>query len=191
MRFPHLKTDRLTIRPLRMEDAPRVQELAGAREVALNTLLIPHPYAVGAAEEWIASQAVKLQEENSLNLAIDDGDLVGAIGLQIKKDHNHAEIGYWIGVPYWGRGYATEAVGAMIRYGFEELRLNKIYAAYFSRNAASGAVMRKNGMRHEGTLRQHHKKWNEYVDLEFYGILCEEFLSRSETEAKDQPRRSD
>ncbi|HVS30248.1 MAG TPA: GNAT family protein [Thermoanaerobaculia bacterium] len=180
MRFPHLTTDRLTIRPFRMEDAQRVKDLAGAREIAINTLLIPHPYPVGAAEEWIASQAAKLQEEGSLNLAVDDGELVGAIGLRIMKDHNHAEIGYWIGVPYWGRGYATEAVGAVIRYGFEELRLNKIYAAYFSRNAASGRVMQKNGMRHEGTLRQHHRKWSQYVDLEFYGILSADFLSRSE-----------
>ena len=177
MRFPHLKTERLTIRPFQMEDAPRIRQLAGAREVALNTLFIPHPYPDGAAEEWIASQAVKLQEENSLNLAIDNGEFIGAIGLQIKKDHNHAEIGYWIGVPYWGRGYATEAVGAMIRYGFQELKLNKIFAAYFARNAASGRVMEKNGMRHEGTLRQHQKKWNEYVDLEFYGILSEDWMS--------------
>ncbi|MGZ8710753.1 MAG: GNAT family N-acetyltransferase, partial [Thermoanaerobaculia bacterium] len=57
------------------------------------------------------------------------------------------------------------------RYGFEELGLNKIYAGYFSRNPASGAVLRKIGMTYEGTLRQHHRKWGEYVDVEFYAIL--------------------
>jgi RimJ/RimL family protein N-acetyltransferase len=159
-----------------MEDAPRVQQLAGAREVALNTLSVPHPYPDGAAEEWIGSQAAKLAD-GVLTLAIDDGDLAGTIGLT-RKDHNRAELGYWIGVPYWGRGYATEAAEAMVRYGFEVLELNRIYAAYFARNAASGRVMQKIGMKHEGTLRQHHRKWDEYVDLEFYGILRSEWSLR-------------
>jgi RimJ/RimL family protein N-acetyltransferase len=178
MQFPLLKTERLTIRPFRMEDAPRIQLLAGAREVALNTLLIPHPYPDGAAEEWIASHVAKLHEEGTLNLAIEaGGEFIGAIGLLVQKDHDRAEIGYWIGVPYWGRGYATEAVREVMRYGFEELKLNKIFAGYFSRNAASGRVMRKNGMKYEGRLRQHDKKWDEYVDLEYYGMLREEWSS--------------
>ena len=174
MEQPTLRTARLVLRPLTLADAPRVQELAGAREVALNTLLIPHPYPDGAAEEWIAEREAKFEEGN-VTFAIDDGELVGVMGLHIKRDDDTAEIGYWIGVPYWGRGYASEAGAEVIRYGFEVQKLNKIYAAYFARNPASGRVLRKLGMKHEGTLRQQHKKWGEYVDSEFYAILREDY----------------
>lgn len=163
------------LRPFTLADAPRVQQLAGAREVALNTLTIPHPYPDGAAEEWIGSHDAKFAD-GTINFAIDDGVLTGAIGLMIKRDDDIAEIGYWIGVPYWGRGYAAEAGEAVIRYGFEDLNLNKIYAAYFTRNPASGGVLKKLGMSYEGTLRQHHKKWGEYVDAEMYSVLKRDWV---------------
>ena len=174
MQRPVLRTTRLVLRPFTPADAPRVHQLAGAREVALNTLTIPHPYPDGAAEEWIDSHEAKF-EQGHVNFAIDDGNLVGAIGLVTKREDDIAEIGYWIGVPYWGRGYASEAAEAVIRYGFEDLGLNKIYAAHFARNPASGRVLQKLGMSHEGTLRQHHRKWDEYVDSEVYGILKSEW----------------
>lgn len=174
MNRPTLRTSRLILRPFEIADAPRVQQLAGAREVALNTIHIPHPYPDGAAEEWISKHEQRI-EEGEFSFAIDDGELVGAIGLHMKRDYERAEIGYWLGVPFWGRGYATEAVAAIIRYGFEELKLNRIYAGYFSRNAVSGRVMEKNGMKYEGSLRQHVKKWDEYVDVIYYGILRSEW----------------
>jgi RimJ/RimL family protein N-acetyltransferase len=174
MNRPTLRTQRLVLRPFEIADAPRVRELAGAREVARNTILIPHPYPDGAAEEWISAHEKRI-EEGDFSFAIDDGELVGAIGLHMKRDYERAEIGYWLGVPFWGRGYATEAVAAVIRYGFEELKLNRIYAGYFSRNAASGRVMEKNGMKYEGSLRQHVKKWDEFVDVIYYGILRSEW----------------
>ena len=184
-----LRTKRLVLRPFTLADAPRVQELAGAREVALNTLMIPHPYPDGAAEEWIGTHEAKLAE-GVMNFAIDDGALVGAIGLIVKRADDVAEIGYWIGVPYWGRGYATEAAAEVVRYGFEERGLNKIYAACFVRNPASGRVLQKLGMRREGTLRQQHKKWDEYVDVDFYGILRREFTSRSSAPGSADPASS-
>ena len=162
-----LVTPRLRLRRFTAADAPDVQRLAGAREVALNTLLIPHPYPDGAAETWIATHA----QSAELTFAIDDGQLVGAIGLRVEAEHARAEIGYWIGVPFWGRGYATEAAAAVVRFGFEEQSLNRIFAQVFSRNRPSARVLEKAGFRHEGTLRQHLRKWGELVDLECYGIL--------------------
>jgi ribosomal-protein-alanine N-acetyltransferase len=174
MILPILRTERLTLRPFEAADAPLIKQLAGEREVALNTQMIPHPYPDGAAEEWIAAQVEK-NEQGSFTFAIDDGRLVGGIGLRVQREFDRAEAGYWLGVPYWGRGYATEALGAIIRYGFGELKLNRIYAGYFNRNAASGRVMEKNGMKREGVLRQHVRKWDEYVDVVYYGILREEW----------------
>ncbi len=102
-------------------------------------------------------------------------DLVGAIGLTVSSDHARAELGYWIGVPYWGRGYATEAAREVLRYGFEQLWLHRIYAAHFATNPASGRVLEKVGMSYEGTRREHHRKWGDYEDRVEYSLLVNEW----------------
>src|SRR5262249_8960454 len=122
-----LTTERLILRPPELADAQSIQTLAGAREVALNTLLIPHPYPDGAAEAWISSPRGENDHVVALTLR-DTGEIVGVMGLHANRDHARAEIGYWIGVPYWNRGYATEAARAMVRFGFGELGLNRIFA---------------------------------------------------------------
>jgi [ribosomal protein S5]-alanine N-acetyltransferase len=172
---PTLRTARLMLRPFTLDDAPAIERLAGAYEVALNTLLIPHPYPEGAAAEWIESHQQSFEEDKIQHFAIDaGGELVGAIGL-IFKGEGVAEIGYWIGVPYWGRGYATEAAQAVVRHGFETCGLQRIFAGHFVRNAQSGRVLQKAGMRYEGTLRRHQPKWGELLDIAFYGVLREEW----------------
>lgn len=168
-----LATERLLLRPFTLDDAPAVQRLASAYEVAENTLLIPHPYPEGAAAEWIAKQ--KPANNHVFAITLHEGDVIGAVGLEVQPEHDRGEIGYWIGVPYWGRGYMTEAARAVIGWAFESLRLRRVFAFHFTRNPASGRVMQKIGMRHEGSLRQHDKKWNEYVDVEVYGILNSEW----------------
>ena len=177
---PTLHTPRLTLRPFEMSDAPAVHRLGSAYEVALNTLLIPHPYLEGMAEEWIAKHQADFDENRVIHFAIDDGqlhsNLIGAMAL-VMKNEGIAEIGYWIGVPFWGRGYASEAAKEVVRYGFEERGLNRIFACHFGRNPASGRVLQNAGMTYEGTLRQHLKKWDEYVDLVCYGVLRAEWLS--------------
>jgi RimJ/RimL family protein N-acetyltransferase len=165
-----IETERLRLRPFQLEDAPEVQRLCGAREIAASTLNIPHPYPDGAAEEWISGHG----KDGSVTFAIErkeDGALVGAVGLRMEADHARAELGYWVGVPYWGRGYATEAAGAAVRHGFEAKGLNRIYAFHFTNNPASGRVLQKIGMTHEGRRRAHTRKWGEYLDNEAYGIL--------------------
>ena len=177
--FPTLTTDRLILRPFRLADAPDVQRLAGAREIAENTLMIPHPYPDGAAAEWIALHQKLFDEEKEVVLAItvrESGELAGTIGLMLKLLHDKAEIGYWIGMPYWGRGYATEAARAIVKYGFEEWSLHRVEALHFTRNPGSGRVLQKLGMRHEGTARGDIKKWGEYVDTALYGVLRDEWL---------------
>ncbi|MEO8035396.1 MAG: GNAT family N-acetyltransferase, partial [Acidobacteriota bacterium] len=153
-------------------DAEDVERLAGAREVALNTLMIPHPYPAGEAIQWIATQDGSSNRAHTFAITRrSDGALLGAIGLMLTPEHDRGELGYWIGVPYWGNGYLTEAARAIVGYGFESLGVNRIFAACFARNAASMRVLQKIGMRHEGTQRQHLRKWEEYVDAEMYGML--------------------
>jgi [ribosomal protein S5]-alanine N-acetyltransferase len=172
---PTLSTPRLVLRPFALSDAPAVQRLAGAREVAASTLNVPHPYPDGAAEEWIRSHAPKFAEGTLAPFALtlrSDRALVGAMGLTIASEHAHAELGYWVGVPFWGQGYATEAARAVIRYGFVDLGLNRVFAHHFTSNPASGRVLAKAGMRYEGELRQHINKWGVFHDVALYGILA-------------------
>ncbi len=174
---PRLQSKRLLLRPFAVSDAPRVQQLAGDREIAATTSLIPHPYPDGEAERWISTHPQSFANGESARFAITlraDSLLIGAIGLEIQPKHNRAEVGYWIGRNYWGQGYATEALRVVLTYGFSR-GLHRIWAEHFAHNPSSGRVMQKAGMRHEGTLRHHMVKWGRAVDCEVYGILSHEF----------------
>lgn len=176
--LPTIETERLTLRPFRLSDASDIQRLAGERDIADTTMNIPHPYEDGMAEEWIASEEVACDAGKSITLAIvlrDDACLVGAVGLKIERDHDKAELGYWVGKPFWSCGYATEAARALLDYGFGELRLNRIHAAHMASNPSSGRVMEKLGMLYEGTARQDLKKWGRREDLVSYAILREDW----------------
>jgi ribosomal-protein-alanine N-acetyltransferase len=178
---PVLETPRLVLRALSLADAPQVQQLAGVREVADTTLSIPHPYEDGLAEAWIGSLADLYARREQVVFAITArpaGEVIGAIGLVLRLVHDRAELGYWIGKPFWGRGYATEAAAAVVRYGFDVLNLNRIHACHFARNPASGRVLEKIGMRREGISRQHVRRWGRFEDLVHYGMLREEREAR-------------
>lgn len=173
---PQIQTPRLILRRPALSDAKVIQQLAGAREIAQWTLTMPHPYPDGAAEAWIARHEDDLQQDRAVHFAIaplDERALVGMLSLSLSLQHDRAEMGYWIGVPYWGRGYCTEAAAAVLGYGFETLGLHRVYANHFAGNTASGRVMQKIGLKYEGTLRQHVKKWGQYLDMVSYGLTRE------------------
>jgi ribosomal-protein-alanine N-acetyltransferase len=175
-----LTTERLLLRPLTMEDIPALLPLIGAREVAATTLRIPHPYTVEDAKLFLEyCDGVWAKSEGArFGIFLRDGEkLCGGIGLESHREHNQAELGYWLGVPFWGSGYCTEAVRVVLAYGFGTLCLNRIHAGHYSGNPASGRILRKVGMSYEGRLRQHILKWGEYVDVELYGLLVSEFSS--------------
>jgi RimJ/RimL family protein N-acetyltransferase len=175
---PNIETKRILLRPFVLVDAPEVQRLAGEKAIASTTLAMPHPYEDGMAEAWISSHKGRFERNEEVVYAItlsDSGQLVGAIGLVVTGQHDRAELGYWVGKPFWGNGYATEAGRAIIRFGFESMNLNRIYASHFIRNPASGRVMEKIGMRFEGSFRQHVKRWDVYEDLHYRSILRQEF----------------
>lgn len=178
---PILQTRRLILRPFELADAAEVQRLAGDYAIADTTANIPHPYPDGVAEQWIQYYQNRFVEGKEVVFAIvlRAGTLLaGSIGLhRLDAPDEHGEIGYWIGVPFWGQGYCTEAAAAVIAYGFTRLQLQRIYACHFARNPASGRVMEKNGMAREGCLRRHLKRRDRFEDLVYYGILREEWLA--------------
>ena len=175
--LPTLETKRLRIRPYSEADIPELLPLIGTRDVAATTLRIAHPYTEQDARAFLDLA----KEPGKMWLAItflSDGRQIGGIGMRIEEQHRHAELGYWLGVPYWSQGYATEAGREMIRYGFEELDLHRIFATHFAHNPASGNILRKLGMRHEGCQREHLLKWGQFVDSEIYGLLRHEWEAR-------------
>ena len=175
---PTLCTERLILRPHTIWDADDLQKLINDRDIASTTTNIPHPYTLEDAIDFLSKREESYEETGSPQFAIThkDGKFIGGIGMTLHKQHESAELGYWIGKIYWSRGYCTEAARAVVKYGFEEMGLNRIYATHFSRNPASGRVMQKIGMKHEGHLRQNVKKWDKFEDMELYGILRSEYF---------------
>ena len=171
---PTLHTHRLLLDAFVPEDAAELQRLAGARAIADTTLAIPHPYTLTDALTWIDGQKNELKAESRTNFAIRlvaARQLIGGIGLRDIDQHGQAELGFWIGVEYWGRGYAREAARAVIQFGFESVGLNRICAHHMVRNPASGRVLLAVGMQQEGVLRERVRKWGAYEDVVIYAVL--------------------
>ncbi|UQZ32483.1 GNAT family N-acetyltransferase [Paenibacillus sp. PK3_47] len=171
--LPVLETDRLLLRAFELTDASSVQELAGDVEVARTTLSIPHPYSLEDAESWISFITGSSNEGQGYPFALvskDSNLLIGCMSINVARPHQRGELAYWIGQPYWGKDYATEAARRLVRYGFEELDLNKIWAAAMSKNMASWSVMKKAGMYFEGEQKQHILKWDQFEDVVYYGM---------------------
>ncbi|MGI4835935.1 MAG: GNAT family N-acetyltransferase [Janthinobacterium lividum] len=169
---------RLLLRPFAAPDAPALVALAGNYEVAKNSLNIPHPYTDEDAQAWLRLTRQHHEQGTAHQFALElraTGEFIGGIGLGLELRHNRAEVGYWLGEPYWGRGLATEALGAVLRFGFEQVGLNKIYATHRAENLASGRVMAKNGMTLEGRLPQHAQRDGQYLDLWQYGLLRRDY----------------
>jgi len=163
-----------------MSDVPAIHELAGHPDIAATTLTIPHPYSKQDAADFVTSTRRAMEAGEGFVFAVtpkeNENRLLGAVGLDIHKEHWHGELGYWMGVPYWGRGYTTEAARRILAFAFDQLELNRVIARHFVHNIPSGRVMEKIGMTYEGTLRRHYLRWGEFRDVAIYGILRLEFM---------------
>jgi RimJ/RimL family protein N-acetyltransferase len=172
---PRSETERLRLRPFVADDAERLSELASAREIADTMISLPHPLSVASARSSIAAHAADFQAGRAVHFAIEHRGapgLIGAVELRdIDREHSQAELSFWITVAQWGCGYAAEAAGAAVHYGFDELELNRIYAHHMVRNPASGEVLRKIGMKLEGVLRERVRKWGVFEDVAIHAIL--------------------
>jgi len=144
-----LETARLRLRPYRESDIEELLPLIGTREVAATTLRIPHPYTVQDAKAFL----LLVQEPGRIWLAISlrsDGRQIGGIGLTVDQQHQHAELGYWLGAPYWGKGYATEAVRAVVAWGDAHFASGRTACIIAPENVASIRVAGKCGYHESG-----------------------------------------
>lgn len=183
---PVLETDRLEINALAQSDCVRVAALAGDKRIYDMTLLIPHPYELHHAEEWIGThraQWERWRQDWTMNFAIraksggaskgaSAGELMGVIGLVGRPVYKRAEMGYWLGIPFWGKGYMTEAARAVVEFAQSELGVNRIEAGVFDGNAASMSVLRKAGFTEEGLMRQRFWKSGKFVDERMFARIA-------------------
>jgi ribosomal-protein-alanine N-acetyltransferase len=172
---PELRTSRLLLRPFQLSDAEAMEVQINDREIAANTRTIEYPYPPGSGTQWIEKHAELWLAGKSAIFAICDlesGNLMGAIGLEIDETNQRAELGYWLGRQFWNRGYCTEAAAAVLAFGLKKLALNKVHAHYLLRNPASGRVLEKIGMKKEGVLRRHIRKWGVFEDIGLFGMLA-------------------
>jgi RimJ/RimL family protein N-acetyltransferase len=146
-----LETERLVLRPPAATDVEPIQALCSNWHVVRMTSRVPHPYTLEDTRAWIASRPDRWADGTEYTFAVTrDGALVGIAGIGWKDKDDEYEIGYWIGEPWWGQGLATEAVGRLCRFGFDELGLDRLAAGHFEDNPASGRVLAKCGFRYIG-----------------------------------------
>src|SRR5829696_8837983 len=125
--------------------ADAVQRLASDPAIAATTRM-PHPYPENGARDFIERQLAERAQGSAYTFAImDRGEVVGVCGLEGIADGEARELGYWVGRPFWGRGYATLAVKLVLEFAFQNLRLGRVYASVLETNAASRRVLEKNG----------------------------------------------
>lgn len=179
-----LRSDSLTLRPFVREDLPGVLALVQEKEVASTTLNIPYPCGEAEINDWFQLQRRELEEGKGLRWAVrlaETDELIGAMKLATHPEYESAEIGYWIGKPYWGKGYASEAARLVIDYAFNTLELNRIEAHAMVENVGSSRVLHKLGMQEEGYHPQLIKRWGEFKDVKTYGLLREQWLAAQNT----------
>ena len=166
------------LRPWEVTDAESITPLLGDRDVWINLSdRVPHPYTMEHARQFIDHVRSKSPAEN---LAIDvDGKAVGSIGLFLGEGINRvsAELGYWLGKPYWGRGIMTDAIKAMTKYTFEHFDITRLFALAFSRNSGSIRALEKAGFTREGLLRQAAIKDGVILDDYLYAVYADRLPS--------------
>lgn len=178
-----LQTERLGLRPVEPGDVGAILALASDRSIADTMISIPHPLTARDVEGWTSSGDAAAIHPTSCYFAArrnSDNSLVGVISLRdIDHEHRLAELSFWIGRPFWGNSYATEAARAVVGHAFTRMELNRLQAFHMVRNEASGKVLRKLGFREEGRLRQRVVKWGVFEDVVAYGILRADMRARS------------
>lgn len=165
------------VRSWLLEDATSVARHANNRRVWLNLRdRFPHPYTQADAEEFIRFTTMQQQRPESSFAVVVDGVTVGSVGLVLGEDVHRrtAELGYWIGEAYWGRGIASEVVRGFSEYAFGQFDLLRIYAMPYAHNRASVRVLEKAGFQYEGRLRQHAVKDGQILDVLLYAKLKSE-----------------
>ncbi|MDY3317878.1 GNAT family N-acetyltransferase [Riemerella anatipestifer] len=175
--LPEIETERLILSLPKNVDLDRITEILNNEVYSKNTINIPYPYTRKNAEFWLQLAKDGINNQNQYIFAIrlkENNEIIGGIDLGLNKRFNNAELGYWLDEKYWNKGYITEAVKSIIQFGFETLKLKRIFASHFDFNISSGRVLEKSGMKKEGVLKCHTCKNGQYQNHILYAIINEQ-----------------
>jgi ribosomal-protein-alanine N-acetyltransferase len=176
--FPELITSRLKLRKIRPSDIASLLKYCNNKNISDQIINIPYPYLEEDAiyRMNFILQGFKNKERYVFAINFKESDeLIGEIGLHLDKTNNSAQFGYWIAEPFWGKGIATEATAGILKFGFEKLSLNKIYATHYPDNLASGKVMQNNKMIKEAELKEHYRINDTYKNVIQYRLTKKEY----------------
>ncbi len=169
-----LFTENLVLNQITENDIQDIVNSLNNPVFSQNSTNIPYPYDEDCAKFWLELIRKGQEENTGQTFAIrtkTDLKMIGAIGLELDLDHDKAELGYWLDKNFWNKGFATEASKKIIDYGFNTLKLKRIFATHFDFNTASGKVMLKSGMQQEGVLYAHTKNNDRYENHILYAII--------------------
>jgi 8-oxo-dGTP diphosphatase len=188
--FMPLKTERLTLRPFRPEDAAGLHRLINDFDIAKMLELVQFPYQRELADAWIASSARNLAAGTACHLAItgqerDQEVLVGGVGITIDRKSRTGRLGYWVGQKYWGHGVATEAAGRLTRWSFANLEVDRVTAQVATDNPGSATVLTRIGFRQVGTGRQHFASRGSNVPVLLFEATRDDIFGKTEVEAAE------
>ncbi len=161
-----IQTKDFVLRPMQLSDAANIAKLANNRRISRNTLAMPYPYKLTDAKAWLRRSIKEAQAKDCdfVRFAIEINEqLVGCIELR-EIEWPKAELGYWLGQPYWGKGIMTKVVKEVANYGFKQFGLRRIQAKVFTFNPASKRVLEKAGFKLEGILKKDVAKNNKLLD---------------------------
>lgn len=175
MPIPDVSTERLILRPLRIEDATDMFEYAQDERVARPGMW--EPYASFEDCERHVTHLLNLYETGLMWWALEhraSGKMIGRVQIsEWDRDHRRAELSYALHRAYWGQGLMTEAVREAVNYGWSELKLHRLGATVLPDNAASIRILRSVGMQYEGKHKHYRFLWGEWVDVDVYGTLSQ------------------
>jgi RimJ/RimL family protein N-acetyltransferase len=174
--------ERIILRPLKISDAKDIFFNIQDKKIAENTLRIPWPYRLKDAINFIKNSQKSLKKRKGFIFGIElkeKKEVVGVISLEnVDFEHRHAEVGYWLGKKYRGKGIMTEAGKLVLNFAFEKLKLHRVDAGVFSDNLISQKVLKKLGFKKEGVRRHWRLKFGRWKDDILYSILENEYYKK-------------
>lgn len=177
-----LETKRLILRRGNMDDASQIYNNYGKDPVVSKYVVWNKHETIKDAEDLMEKWVKSYEDDCSYKWVVilkQINEVIGSISaVKVNKNYKTVEVGYCFGSKWWNNGFATESLRRVIKFFFEEVEVETIYANYISNNRASGRVMEKSGMKHDGTLRNRmiDKNTNKHVNLEAYSITKEDYF---------------